>query len=504
MSKAKKLSLSVIFQFISIIVTGLVGILIVPIIINLLGREYYGVLEIILSLMFINFFFELGMGSTLLRFIPVYEKKGKEELNSFLWTYLYLKSILALIATIIVLIIGFYFNHFFNIGQTDVIMVKNTVFIFAMGIFVTNIATFFSNTLKGFQRFDFAIIPDITAQIFFLILILILKPIGFKNVNIMTIAFIMFIIRPLIRIIIAIFFLRKTASYIRFHPAKPQIRILKESLQFLKGMSFISLFAQFYNQAPKMILGIILNPVSVAYWGIAERLRNPIQQINSSLIRPLIPMASGMDIENERHKTSKLIIKITKVNFLLIGGIVSFVFLYINVFIKIWIGNEFLQVGNIIRIWFIPFILPNPSVLMMFYYAKGKTKLSQNMSILNSFVGLILGSLFVLKFDTTGFAFGLTLSSVLITVINFHYLCKEFYLSFWSIFKKAYAIPYLVVGLTMLINFLLIKFIQINNWPLLVLSLSIGLTFYVLNILITLSYEEKKFYGGLIKSFINN
>jgi len=505
MSKAKKLSLSVIFQFISIAVTGMIGILVVPIIINLIGQEYYGVLEIILSLMFINFFFELGMGSTLLRFIPVYEKEGPKTLNEFLWTYLYFKSILALIATIVIFIIGYNFNHFFNLGHADAALVKNAVYIFALGILVSNIATFFSNTLKGLQRFDFAIIPEIISQVFFLILIYILSQKVAKNVDILNISFLMFILRPLIRIMTSMFFIKKIAPYIKFSPTKPQKRFFKESLNFLKGMSFIALFAQFYNKAPKLILGAMLNPVSVAYWGIAERLKNPIQQINSSLVRPLIPMASSMDLEQE-HDIKAVIIRITKIHFLLIGGITSFVLLYINPFIELWLGVDYLYVGNIARIWFFPLILPNASVLLMFYYAKGKTKLSQNMNIFNSSLGLALGSILVLKFDALGMAYGLSISVTLISVVYFYYLCKEFHLSFWSLFKGAYLTSYSVVIISAIISILMINYTQIDSWIKLILSVAISIIIYLILIFLSLSRPEKDYYNNFLKgfSFISN
>lgn len=500
MSKAKKLSLSVIFQFISIMVTGIVGVLIVPIIIKLLGQEYYGVLEIILSLMFINFFFELGMGSTLLRYIPVYEKKGKQELSTFLWTYLYFKSTLALIASFIVLFVGFKFDVFFNIGHTDVALVKSSVYIFAIGIFITNIATFLSNTLKGFQRFDFAIIPDMIGQLMFLILTYILSLKGAKNVSVLDIALLMFIIRPMIRIIMGSFFLKKTTRKIIFRPIKPKVKYIKESFGFLKGMSLITIFAQLYNRGPKMIMGVLLNPVSIAYWGIAERLRGPIEQVNSSLIRPLIPMAASMSLDN-RSKTNDLIIKITKVQFLLIGGISSFVILYINKFIEIWLSEEYLQVGSIIKIWLIPFILPSAGVLLMFYYARGKTRLSQNMNILNTFLGLLLGTFLMIKLDSVGFALGLIISTFITTIIYFYYLCNEFHISFWEILKGAYIYSYFVIGITIFLNYCIMNFIQIDSWSTLILASSIGLILYLIAILLSLNKEEKKLYKGLIRSF---
>ena len=500
MSKAKKLSLSVIFQFLNIIVKGFVGVLIVPIIINLIGQDYYGVLEIILSLMFINFFFELGMGSTLLRFIPVYHKEGDRVLNEFLWTYLYFKSFLAVTATIIIVIIGLNFNLLFNVGGSDMSLVQESVFLFAGGVFITNFASFFSNTLKGFQRFDFAVIPEIISQIFFLFLIYVFKFRGPANIDIINISILMFIVRPFIRIALSAVLIYIFIPYFHvFNPLRPKKRFLIESINFLKGMSFISLLAQFSNKAPKMILGAILNPVSVAYWGISERIKNPIQQINSSLLRPLIPMANSMQ-QNDQFSTNKLIVRITKIHFLLIGGLIFFILFYVDLFINLWLGNEYLYVADIIRVWFFPLILPNAGVLLMFYYAKGKTKLSQFLGMINSFLGIGLGSLLVFKFNGVGMAYGLSFSIVITTVIYFYYLCKEFELDFRKLFKEAYFPSYMVIIISFFLNFLITKFIVINNWFHLVVSVFIGVSVYFILNYFALDKSDKLYLQKIIKN----
>lgn len=501
MSKVKKLSLSLISQLFNIIVTGLVGIIVVPIIIYFLGQENYGVLEIILSLMFINFFFELGLGSTLLRFIPVYEKEGIKTLNSFLWTYLYIKMMLSVIAAIIVLVIGRYFNLFFNIGQADTVLVKHAVYIFALGIFITNIATYFSNILKGFQRFDLAIIPNIIAQLFFLVLLYIFKQKGVKNVDILFIVFLMFIIQPLIRILISILFLKKTVPYVKFTPVNPQKRFLTESQQFLKGMSFIALISQLSIRVPKMILGILLNPVSVSYWGISDRLLSPFKNINSSFIRPLLPLASSMNFD-EKLKINGLLIKLNKFHFFLIGGLSCFVLYYIQPFIEIWLGDDYIYVVKLVRLNFIPFIIPNASVLLMFYYAKGKTKLGQYFAFLNTVLGLILGSLLALRFDALGFAIGLVIPVIITSFISFYFLCQEFNLSFWSIFKESYLMLYIVISLTMIFMCFLTRIIHNSNFFELLLSIIICFVFYCLLSIITLKKEEKKFYKNLVRSLL--
>lgn len=489
------------FQFISLIVSGLVGLFMIPIVINLLGQEYYGVLEIIISLMFINFFFELGLGSTLLRFIPFYEKQGEEELNGFLWTYIYFKSVLAFIAALAILIIGYNFDYLFNIGQTDSALVKKAVYIFALGIITSNFATFFSNTLKGLQRFDFAILPNIISQIVFLILISILNYKRADDVDILFVSILLFIITPLIRMVLSMFFIKKTIPFFLLNPVKPEKSKLKESFSFLKGMSLISLYAQLYKRTPKMILGAILNPISVAYWAIAERLYDPVENIGSSLTLPLIPMASSMNLDL-RSKVNDVIIRITKVHFLLIAGISSFILLYINSFIRIWLSEDYLQVSNIVQFWFLPFIFPNEKILLMFYYAKGKTKLSQKLNVFKTFAGLIIGTLLVFKFNAVGFAFGLMLTSLITSIIYFKYLCSDFYLSFWSLFKRAYLAPYIILGFTLLINYYLIIYFQISNWIELILSVCIGVVIYFILILLSLNKTEKKYYKNVVLDIV--
>jgi len=92
----KKILNSVSSQVLYILVSGIIGLALIPITINMLGKIQYGAFELILSLILIDAFLEFGLGSTLVKYIPEY-KIDIANLKTFFWSYYYIKLFLTIL-----------------------------------------------------------------------------------------------------------------------------------------------------------------------------------------------------------------------------------------------------------------------------------------------------------------------------------------------------------------------------------------------------------------------
>jgi len=462
-SITNRISSSVFFQFINIGIKGIVGIAIVPIIVKSIGIEKYGILELILSLMMINFFLEFGLGTTIVKFTANYRKKGLEELNKFIWTFLYFKSILAIIGMVVAIILGCYFEKIFQDIPVEILPeIRLSTFIFAIGLFISNIGTLWSNILKGYVRFDLSIKAEITTQFVFFVLMLSFYKL-YDSFGLVIISILMFVIRPLVRTILLFFFIKAEEPGISFMPVTPSKRIFYDTIHFLGGISLITIIAQIYNRFPRIILGILTNPVSVAIFGMAERLRNPILQIHDSILRPLVPAGTEYNL-SDPYSSKKIILKVVKYQSLIIMGIVSLVIIYIPYFINLWVGNEFIDTAKVMRILLIPFMLPNAGVMLMLYYSKGKTRANVIFVLINTIIGVSLAYILAAKFGVFGLVTGMIISLIIIAILQIIYYCKEFQISICDYLIKGYLRPYCDVILTSLITILLLQYIDLSNW----------------------------------------
>ena len=81
----KKILNSISSQILYILVSSIIGLSLVPITINMLGKIEYGAFELILSLILIDAFLEFGLGSTLVKYIPEH-KVDTASLKTFFWS----------------------------------------------------------------------------------------------------------------------------------------------------------------------------------------------------------------------------------------------------------------------------------------------------------------------------------------------------------------------------------------------------------------------------------
>ncbi len=489
----KEIINSVLSQVLFLLINGVLAIILVPILINMLGKIEYGAFELIVSLMIINFLLEFGLGSTLVKYIPEY-KEDMLNLQKFIWSYFYLKLFITSIGCIGIIFVGYYFDYIFNLEMIkDIESIKLSVYIFSLGILFSSIVTFLENILKGFVHFGkINISKSISVVFFFLIAYGYYK---FSNqYSLVEISFIWFIIRPSIFIFNTLVVFKRVKLLHLLIPKKFEYSLIKNTLHYLFGMSYITLVAQLYNRLPKIIFGILLNPIYVGYWGIIDRLKNPILNIQRASLRPLIPILSN---KNRTELSDKKIFQASRLNYLMISFLGVLVIVNIDLIIKNWLSNDFSQVIELTKILFLPYIFPSAGVLLMMYYAKGKTKINQIYITLNTTISLTLGTtLLILYKDIIFFVYAYSFTIIILNFsIIFAYL-KYFNINAFGYIKEAIVPIILLTTSSIILSNLLIYFVStITENITIELGLNIigTVVIYFLGFLIFMPKEDKEF-----------
>jgi O-antigen/teichoic acid export membrane protein len=495
-SNSKILARSVVFQVLSILITGIVSIALVPLIISLLGIEAYGVLEIIVSLAILNFVFEFGLGSTIIKYLLDFRNEGAETYNQFLWTYFNIKTSLAIIALLVSFVVALNFNLIFNsIPQPIIEKAKLSVVIFGIGIILSTWATYSMNMLKGLTRFDLANIVGIVSQLVTLSSVYFVKIALPTTIDIIYVSCILFILRPSVVLFTGMVLLLREDKNISFRPRGINRKVLNKTIGFLGGSSLITIVAQSINRGPKILIGMIQNPTAVAAWAIAEKLRNPIQQIQSSILRPLIPIGNLLS----SSKQTEMIIKINKYQMYLIGGVASMTIIFIPNFISIWIGDEFNESILIIRIWFLGYLLPNVGTMSMFYYSHGKTSLNLKFTLIYAVIGLPLGIYLTAIYGPVGFAIGLLAGQIVTMLFQLKYFTSYFSIRYSNLFLNSYLGPYITILLAGTINYFLSNLIQGDTLGHFIIIVATSCFVFMLSVLFTMTKQDKEIIHEVIK-----
>lgn len=499
-SIGRKLSKSIGFQFINLIVNGLLGILIVPFILDSFGIEKYGVFELILSLLVIDTFLELGVGSTVVKYTADFKKRGGQALNIFFWSFTFFKGFLSMIAFFIVFFIAFNFELIFSEIPTEYSSeIKLSCIIFGLGLILKNIFVVRSLTLRGLLRYDYAISSSIIAKVaYFTIVFILLKK--SENFGLPELSFMMFIFTPIITGLFYTFWLRRVEPSISLKPKLPDIKILKETIRFMGGMTFISLMAQVFGQGNRAILGMITNPVSVAIYGIAYKIRSPMLQLSDSILRPLIPAASSLNLADKKMLPEKIKI-IARLEAIVIMGMAGIIILVTPSFVDIWLSGRLPESALVLQVWLLPFLLPRSGVMLMFYYGQGKTKASIIVNSINTAMSLLFALVLGHYYDVLGFILGIVISLSITSVIYIIYFCKYYSINVWVYVFHVVKIPYAAIAVSAVLFFALRRFVHINSWLILITISFIILIVYSIVTFALLKSSERARVFNIINPF---
>ena len=437
---------SVLSQTLFIIISGIIALVTVPLLINMLGKIEYGAFELISSLMIITFLLEFGMGSTLVKYIPEH-KENIYDLKKFIWSYFYIKLSVTIMGCLTIILIGYHFDTLFKLETIpNIEALKIAVYVFSLGILFSSISTFLDNILKGFVYFGSVNMAKIFSILQFFILFYAYYYF-FETYNIIIIALMWFSLRPLISILNTLIVFKRVKLLHLLVPTRFKYTYIKNTLHFLFGMSYITLVAQLYNLLPKIILGSLLGPIYVGYWGIIDRIRKPLQDIQSATLRPLIPLLSD---KKNSNLTTETIFQASRLYYVLVSFLGLIILMNINLLIEKWIGKDFLYVAELLKILLLPFIFPNVGVLLMMYYAKGETKINSIFLTINTFMSIGLSTILLILYkDMRYFVYAYSLTFIVLTSILLFFYLKYFKIDLFKYIREVLLPIFIVILMTL-------------------------------------------------------
>src|SRR3989344_4788376 len=131
------------------------AIFITPIVVLKLGAEKYGVYMLVMSISSLMGLFDLGLGSTFIKYISEYAAKDeREKIKKLVYTFNIFLLGLAIFCLILFLIIGYFASSFFP-SQTMAQGYYFTIFLLAgLSFFIHNIGGTYATVPLAVQRFD--------------------------------------------------------------------------------------------------------------------------------------------------------------------------------------------------------------------------------------------------------------------------------------------------------------------------------------------------------------
>ncbi len=421
-------------------VNVLVGIFLSPFILHRLGDEAFGLWVLIFSVTGYYGLFDLGIRSSIIRYVSKYTAvDDREQLNGLINTALFSYTGVGLVCLAITAAGSFYVDSIFKVPASFLstarllfLMVGTSVSLgFPLGVF--------GGILEGLQRFYLLNTTSLVSTICRAVLIVIALRHGS---GLLMIAFIT-VALPLLTAMInaAIVLSILPLNFGRRYVDRANLRKIAN----YSGATFMIIVAgRLRFKTDAMVIGTFLSSAAITYFAIGSRLVDYATEVVSSLAQIFVPMSSQMEATGDMSQLRRLFLAGNRACAMIIFPMTAILIVLGKSVIEAWVGLKYVETSYPVLI-----ILLIPSTLMLAQAASGrilfgisKHKAWAWVVLAEGVANLVLSITLVRRYGILGDALG-TAIPLACSMLFFlpHYLCRLLGIKLGVYLREAFLLP---------------------------------------------------------------
>jgi O-antigen/teichoic acid export membrane protein len=382
--------------FFTLIATGLLT--------RFLGPEGYGNYVFLTS--FIMIFVTLSDWGT--GMISVREASKEAKIQPLIFgNILLIRLILCLVFFLIANCLAFYFSVFSPLLLA--------VFLASFLIIFLSVRSSINTVFQTKLLFEKQVLSDLFQAGLFLLALFIFLPLRPNLANV----FLLLSFSALLAMILAVFLVRKTASFQFSFSSKLFYKIFRESLPL---GAFLIIFSV-YNRIDTLILQAFQGPEAVGYYGLAYKVHDNLVLVAAYLMNSLFPILSSASRNKANEIYKKTFDLLFAAGLVVVGG----VFVFAPLIIGILGGENFSPSILLLRILVLATAIAYLNHLTgYFLIALGKQKISLIIAVFALFFNVFLNLIFIPLFSSLAAALITILTEGLVLLLTSYYLGRKF------------------------------------------------------------------------------
>ncbi|HEY3973269.1 MAG TPA: flippase [Candidatus Sulfotelmatobacter sp.] len=455
-----------------------VGIFISPYIIHHLGDEAFGIWILIFSITGYYGLFDLGIRSSIVRYVAKYSANEEhEQMNRLVNTAMFSYSAIGIVTIGITLVAAYYVHSIFpKIDPADVptsrlllLMVGASVSLgFPLGVF--------SGILEGLQRFYLLNFVNVISTVLRAVLIVVAlrHGRGLLTVALITVGL------PLVNGLV------NGVSVFHLLPLRLGPRyVSRASLRLIAGYSgttfLIIVAGRLRFKTDALVIGTFVSAAAITYFTIGSRLVDYSSELVSSLAQIFVPMSSQSQAKGDIDGLRKIFVVGNRACALIIFPITAILTVLGKSIIEAWVGPKYIATSYPVLL-----VLLYPTTLMLAQSASGRTlwgmakhRTWAYVVLVEGAANLILSVVLVRPYgimgDAIGTAIPLTCSMILFLPLH---LCRLLGIKLRTYLHRAFVFP-LALCLPLIAVLLLMQrwFVPHRLGPLLIQLVIAGLVY---------------------------
>lgn len=488
-----------IISYIAIFFNIAAGLLYTPWMVRQIGVSDFGLYSLIGA--FLSYFLiDFGLGSSIARFIAKFRAEGKEnEVNNLLGITTRIYLIIDFIILLILLVVFFFLSNIFKELSPQEIEKFKIIYVIA-GFFslITFPFTPVSGALIAYEQFFVLKLSDMVQKVLIIVLMILALLMGYGLFALVLVnGFVGFCVKVLN------FLYLKQKTKIKINLQFFNKKLAKELFSFSSWVFVVGIAQRLLLNIVPTILGILSGSKQIAVFAIAMTLEGYIWTFANSLNGLFLPKVTRIVSENKNmHVVSNLMIRVGRIQLLIIGLLITGIVVLGKPFINLWMGPDFIPSYYVALFLIVPGIVTHTQeIANTLLFVVNEIKYRAKLYIFASILSVVIGIILTPKIGALGSAIGVGIAIILFHIIGMNIVYSK-------VLKLEIVRFFRTVHLKMIWTFVVIGglsilgqcFYKIDSWSSFIVSGSAFVLIYIILVWnFVMNNEEKE----LVMSVVN-
>ncbi len=434
--------MGILLSYASMIVGYVVSILYTPIMIRLLGQSEYGLYTLSASVISYLGVLNFGFGSSYIKFYSKYNKENdKDGVARINGLFLIVFTILGLISLFFGMILVKNARLVLGTQLSDAQILTSQIMMF---ILIINMALSFPNIvfssyISANERYIFQKVVQMLKVVVNPFIALPLLLMGYGNIGIVFVTFILSIIVEVINIVYCVKKINMRFSFKDLNTSE-----FKEITVFSSFIFITLVIDQLNLNVDKLILGRSKGAVSVAIYGLASQIYTYYMSFSTTISGVFVPRIHSLISSGASNdELTDMMIKVGRTQFVILSLVLlGFIFFGYN-FVILWGGPNYIDAYYIVLLLIVPATIPLIQVVgIEIQRAKNLHKFRAYCYLVIAILNVCFTLAIVDKYGAIGAAFGTALSFILghgiMMNLYYHFVVGIDMVRFWKSFKSLF------------------------------------------------------------------
>ena len=492
-----QIKVGAILGYINMFCSMVITLVYTPFLIKCLGQSEHGLYSLVASVISYLSVLDMGFGNAMVRYISksIAKKEDHSEINGvFLKFYYYIGIISFLIGLAILYNIPYIFRAL-TIEEMEKARIIMLVLITSVSLSFP--LSVFDSYAVACEKFKMMKMLKLLKTIMIPLTMLPLLLYGYKAIAMVIISATYNI---LFHVIALVYCFKVLNMKISFERKKLDKSFVFEMMSYSFYIFLNIIVDHVYNNTDQILLGAFSGTVAVSIYAVANKITTMNTQFSTNISGVFFPRINKLLEEDDGDKkVSDIFIKVSRIQLYVLTLLLSGFIVFGKGFIKLWVGNDYIDAYYIILLLISPAIIPlTQNIGISIIQAKNKHKFRSIIYILIAVLNILVSIPLTIQYAGIGAAIGTLIANLLGPI-----LCMNIY--YW---KKAniniprYWFRFLTFTVPIIIVSILLEKIIGNysyTWISLIIYAAVFAGFYAIYSLLQTNIEEKE----MLKSIIN-